>query len=543
MSMLDAINYPLGLGAQVTQITQQNPLVQQPILPYPVEAFPPLLQDVIRALHTDTQIPIELIGNAVLTAASLACQPHVEVIQPHMTTAEPCSLYFLTIAESGEGKSTINKKVMDPFYTLSDSMKQEYQEHFADYKRKHKLWKVRERVFIKRLQKAIEKDPDDEKEAEEQLDAHALIEPIKPHCPVMLYEDATPKTLIQGLSEYPTAGLISDEAIIFFKGYVKNNLGLLNKLWDGGTYSYRRSGEESRDIKACLTLSLMVQPQILEDYLNKNEDIAKGSGFLSRFLFANSTSTIGHRHGNGDNSESTRTLKALHERISPLLDKQHAHFNKNITQKRTLKLCNDAVALQQRRRAEIEGKMASAQEWEHIRDLASKAGANAIRLAAIFTFIQDNESTQISSETLEQALTVINWHLHQASTLLYPMSERYQFEQDVYALFLWLKNKFIQGNYFPIPVNHVMKFGPHRLRRVDNLKPILEQLISMGRVCLIQASPNAANYIAMPAIPPFSGWYIPPAFQVNGRGPIITSSQNVRGKYAASHFDPSRLSY
>jgi hypothetical protein len=543
MSMLDAINYPHGLGAQALPNTQHRPPIQPPILSYPVEAFTPLLQDVIRALHTDTQIPIELIGNVVLTAASLACQSHVEVIQSHMTTAEPCSLFLLTLAKSGEGKSTINKKVMEPFYTFSDTMKQEYQEHFADYKRKHKLWKVRERFFTKRLQKAIEKDPDDQEEAEEQFEAHNLIEPIKPHCPNMLYEDATPKTLIQGLSEYPVAGLLSDEAIIFFKGYTKNNLGLFNKTWDGGTYSYRRPDGETRDIKACLTLSLMVQPSVFEDYLEKNGDMAKGSGFLSRVLFANPISTISRRHGNGDHSESSRALKILHDRIIQLLEKQRVDFYHNTTQKRALTLCDEAVALQRHQRAETERKMAEGQEWEHIRDVASKAGANALRLAAILTFIQDDESTQISSATFESALTIINWHLHQASLLFYPMSERYQFEQDVYELFAWLKNKFVQENASPIQMNYIERFGPNRLRRIEKLKPVLEQLIGMGRVCLIRANPNSAVFIAMPARPPSSGWYLPQAFYANGWNPIIATQQNVRGKYDASYFNQSRLSY
>ncbi|MBN5417380.1 DUF3987 domain-containing protein [Serratia marcescens] len=542
MSMLDEIYYAQGHGSQSSPNTQPRSPVQQSISSYPVEAFSPMLQDVIRSLHADTQIPIELIGNTVLAAASLACQSHVEVIPFHMTTAEPCSLFLLTIAESGEGKSTINKKVMEPFYTFSEKIKLEYLEHFADYKRQHKLWKVRERVFAKMLQKAIEKGRDGQREAD-QLETHTRIEPTKPNYPNMLYEDATPKTLIQGLSEYPVAGLLSDEAIIFFKGYTKNNLGLLNKAWDGGMYSYRRPDGEIHEIKACLTLSLMVQPNVFNDYLEKNGDIAKGSGFLSRVLFANPVSTISRRHGNGDHSESSKALKTLHDRIMQLLEKQRADFYNKLTEKRLLTLCDEAVALQRRQRDEIERKMVEGQEWTHIRDIASKAGANTLRLAAILTFIQGGESNKISVETFEGASKIISWHLNQASLLFYPVSERYQFEQDVYELFSWLKNKFVQENSFPIPVNYVMKFGPHRLRRVDNLKPILEQLVSMGRICLIRASSNAANYIAMPSFPPYTGWCIPPAFQANGWNPIIASCHNTRGTYDASHFDPSKLSY
>lgn len=540
MNLPPEIYNTLGYGQPMHQSPQQILSVQQQTFPYPIEAFPPVLRQVIQALHADTQIPIELIGNTVLTAASLACQSHVEVIQSHMTTAEPCSLYFLTIAESGEGKSTINKKVMAPFYTFADKVKLEHQEHLADYSREHKLWKIKSQALNNLYKRAIEKRQSGEEEIED-IDEHALIEPKKPHCPTMLYEDATPKTLMQRLSEYPIAGLLSDEAIIFFKGYVKNSLGLLNKLWDGGTYAYSRPDGEAHDIKACLTLSLMVQPQVLKDYLNKNEDIAKGSGFLSRFLFSNPISTIGHRRGNDDHRDSSRTLKIFHDRISHLLDKQYADFNSNITQKRTLTLCDDAIALQGTRRAETERKMASGQAWTHIRDVASKAGANTIRLAAIFTAFEDDENGIISAPTLERAHRIIDWHLHQASEFFYPMSESYQFEQDVYDLFAWIKNKFIENNCLPFLKNDLKQRGPNRLRHTEKLTPVLMQLVSFNLIGIVQGSPGGANYIAMPNFSYPNNFIVPTNFFPTGNYFISFSQANTLGR--PGKFDNSRLRY
>ncbi|WP_413481646.1 YfjI family protein [Serratia proteamaculans] len=536
----EIFNSTLGHIQPVHHSPQPISSVQQQTLSYPIEAFPPVLRQVIQALHADTQIPIELIGNTVLTAASLASQSHVEVIQSHMTTAEPCSLYFLTIAESGEGKSTINKKVMDPFYTFSEKVKLKHQEQLLDYNREHKLWKIKSQALNNLYKRAIEKKQSGEEEIED-INEHALIEPKKPHCPTMLYEDATPKTLMQHLSEYPIAGLLSDEAIIFFKGYVKNSLGLLNKLWDGGTYAYSRPDGEAHDIKACLTLSLMVQPQVLKDYLNKNEDIAKGSGFLSRFLFSNPISTIGYRRRNDDHSESLRTLNIFHERISHLLDKQYTNFNSNITQKKMLTLCDEAIVFHGRRRAEIEGKMASGQAWEHIRDVASKAGANTIRLAAIFTAFEGDESSIISAPTLERAHKIIDWHLHQASEFFYPMSESYQFEQDVYDLFAWIKNKFIENNCVPFLKNDLKQRGPNRLRHAEKLTPVLMQLVSFNLIGIVQGSPGGAHYIAMPNFSYKNKFIVPNGFSPTGNCFIFASQANTPGR--PGKFDSSRLKY
>ncbi|OQV64703.1 hypothetical protein AK51_27095 [Serratia nematodiphila DZ0503SBS1] len=56
----------------------------------------------------------------------------------------------MTIAESGEGKTTINKQVMKPCYAFASSLIEQYEQHIADYKHQFKLWK-----FVSRLWKVI----------------------------------------------------------------------------------------------------------------------------------------------------------------------------------------------------------------------------------------------------------------------------------------------------------------------------------------------------------------------------------------------------
>ncbi|AZT48941.1 DUF3987 domain-containing protein [Salmonella enterica subsp. salamae serovar 42:r:-] len=77
---------------------------------YPVDKFPPVMRELIDTLHDDSQIPMEIIGNAVLAAASMACQSLVDVELSHNTTPELCSLYLLTLAESGEGKTDLTQQ-------------------------------------------------------------------------------------------------------------------------------------------------------------------------------------------------------------------------------------------------------------------------------------------------------------------------------------------------------------------------------------------------------------------------------------------------
>jgi hypothetical protein len=64
--------------------------------------------------------------------------------------------------------------------------------------------------------------------------------------------------------------MMSDEAGSIFNGYTLNELPLINKMWDGSTYSVERKNEPERLIKdARLTLSLMVQPLVMNGYIEE----------------------------------------------------------------------------------------------------------------------------------------------------------------------------------------------------------------------------------------------------------------------------------
>ena len=73
-------------------------------------------------------------------------------------------------------------------------------------------------------------------------------------------------------------------------------LSLLNKLWDGAPHIVDRATAASFAVRgARLTISLQVQPHVLADFLDRDRGMAKGSGFLARFLVAQPASLQGSR--------------------------------------------------------------------------------------------------------------------------------------------------------------------------------------------------------------------------------------------------------
>ncbi|CAI2534813.1 Uncharacterised protein [Serratia proteamaculans] len=501
--------------------------IQNQLPPYPVEHFPSVLRNVIRALQDSTQIPVELIGNVVLAATSLACQSLIEVIQPHTNMPEPCSLYLMTIAESGEGKTTINKQVMKPFYAFASELKQEYEKRLIGYKREYKVWKVRQQALDSNLRQAIKKGYSGEDE-ELDINAHAEIEPQRPARPNFIYEDTSLKALVEGLSEHPEAGFISDEAITFFKSHLKNTPGLLNKAWDGEMFDFRRADGEIYQITPCLTFSLMSQPAVFMDYLNKHGSSARASGFLSRFLFTWGASTIGSRENAQEYIATKQDLNTFHEKIGELLALNEINIYAPCAKKKTLRLSEQALLLWKSNRTEIDRKMASGNEWEHIRDIASKANANALRMAALLQYIHNEHTEEISGDIMQHVVNIINWYLGQASQLFYPMSERYQFEQDVRELHSWIINRTRQNNGFAILKNDLEKYGPHRLRRTEKLTPVLNQLISQGYFGVIQMFSHSALYVTFHYNNGNFG--LPAGFAPNTPFTIIQSRNNTSGR-------------
>lgn len=353
---------------------------------YPVNSLPSLLREVTQGLHENTQIPIEMIGSTVLSAASLACQSLIEVIPPYTQEPEQCSLYFLTIAESGEGKTTIFKPIMKPFYEFSTEMKREYQQQLAEYKKHHD----------------------------------------------------------------------------------------------------------------------------------------------------NTISTLEYRTENSNYDKSTEAIEKLQAMTSVLLEKQKEQFYRNSSKKKTLRLSEEAVELWKENSVKIRQRITFGNTWEHIKPIASKAGSNAIRLAAIFQYITDEKSNEITRETLDCAYSCVIWHLDQASALFYPMSDKFKFMQDVDDLLSWMKVKFEKINNCPFKKNEIEKFGPNRLRRVEKLEPILNQLISMRLICVFTHTGNPTLYIAMS---PDNGLnYIGIRPSDRWTTAIVSSWENTSGRYQPLRF-------
>ncbi|MEQ4881830.1 YfjI family protein [Escherichia coli] len=457
--------------------------------------FPYTLVPLIDDLYKSTRLPLELIFNTVLATLSLSCQSLVDVVHPHTNMPEPCSLYLLAIAEPGAGKTTINRLVMNPCYEFADRLIQQYEERNKDYKTELQIWNTRQKALAANLRKAVNRGYPGEQE-EEALRNHERNKPTRPVRPNFIYEDVSLKALVEGLNEHPEAGVISDEAVTFFRSYLKNYPGLLNKAWSGQPFDFGWA-DEKYHITPRLTFSLMSQPDVFTNYINKNDVLARGSGFLSRFLFSQAGSTSRVRDYTTGEFGAIPTLAEFHKKINGFLSSHNINSpGMSTTERKTLKLSKKALGEWQENQIKIESKALAGGRWEHIRDIVMKAGSNILRMAGIFTCYCCNDN-EINSFVLKKAMHLMDWYLEEASAIFYPMSERCQFEKDACELYAWIMTRIRQNNWCAIRKTDIERYGPNRLRRAEKLTPVLNQLIVQDYFCIIKMRSHQALYVSV----------------------------------------------
>ncbi|KLW05102.1 YfjI family protein [Enterobacter hormaechei] len=473
---------------------------------FPLYCLPEQLKDTVERVNMFTGMSMELTVNIIFTMLSIICQYLVGVISPYSGISGPCSLYLLTLAESGEGKSFLSRLLMRPVYSRFEEMQLEYRDRFVLYKREHLIWKTVLQGLNANQRQAIKKGFGVE-DAHAQLEEHYKREPKRPVEPKFIYQDVTFKALIQGLSLHAEAGIIMDEAISFFRSGLKNHPGLLNKGWDGGKYSFDRTDGENYELPLCLMLSLMIQPGVFINYLEKHGEMAKSSGLLARFLVMKVKSSIGQRNSLIDEEGLNAVLAPFYDHIQGLLSLLEARFYDDSIPKDQLRLSDDAKMFLQEKQREIEQAILPGGKFSHIRDFASKATEQVLRLGAIMTFYSTKPTGNSSAADLlytkiidarqvSNALTIVEWYLQQASDLFYPLSERYQFECDVRNLWNFILKRLNKNQGVPFPKSELLQSGPGRLRHTDKLTPALNQLINQKLCCIIRYNGSSMLHIA-----------------------------------------------
>ena len=428
--------------------------------PYPIEALGPL-RVAVEAVQGMTQAPMAIPAASALATASLAVQGFADV--ETLGGPRPTSLYCLTIAKSGERKSSCDAPFMTALRSHEKEMAAERSLEFQRFQTRHTVWKA-ENQSILRATKGTKKLSKIEKEAD--LDALGP-EPEAPPSTDRTVTEPTYEGLTRLFCEgQPSLGIFSDEGGQFLGGYGMNSenrqktLAALNDIWGGNPIRRTRQGDGSFTLYGRrLAIHLMVQPAIAYEFMS--DPLAVDTGFLPRFLVSEPSSTIGTRFHSKGQIDSF-SIAAFGLRLGTILQiPMKMDENTRELQPKTLRLSAEARALLIQFSDIIEAEQAKNESLSDITGTASKSAEQAARISGVLTLWSDLEATEVTAETMKDCITLAQFYLSEASRLADEAVIAKDFKQAE-ILRKWLLDTWKEPHILP---NDIVQKAPIRALR------------------------------------------------------------------------------
>lgn len=311
--------------AQEQTPEQPLPLRKPKTIPseFPVNSLPKLLREATIALHSKIQAPLAICAQSILAVSNLAVQAHADVMLPIIEQRRPISCFFLTIAESGERKSSCDNEALSAIKEHEAKLKQEYDGQVEDWQNAADSYDSQKHAILK--DKKRYPDVTTRKHALNQLGQ----KPTPPLTPIILCPEPTFEGLCRLMqNSHPSLGIFSSEGGQFIGGYgmrEENKIRTataLSSAWDGEPIKRIRAAEQPVIITGKrLAMHLMVQPNIAASFLSDHD--LKSQGLLSRLLVISPASAIGTRFSNKSDgigqTHQKHALKTFQEKITNIL--------------------------------------------------------------------------------------------------------------------------------------------------------------------------------------------------------------------------------
>lgn len=464
--------------------------------PYPLDALPETIRAAVEEVAGFVKAPIPLVASSALAAISLAVQAHADIKRAEKLQG-PVGLFLLTIADSGERKSTCDGFFSRAIHEYEKSEAEAAKPILQDYQADIEIWEAK-RNGVKEKIRQLAKGGKPTAAHESALNDLGHDKPELPRIPRLLYADATPEALSYGLANrWPSGGVVSAEAGIVFgshgmqKESAMRNLAQLNQLWDGNDLTIDRRTSESFVVKgARLTVALQVQEPTLREFFSRSGALARGTGFLARFLIAWPESTQGKRPFT-EAPANWPALTEFNKRITELLNQAAPIDDAGALSPQLLAFTPEAKSSWIEYNNIIESELSSGGELYDVRDVASKSADNAARLAAIFHVFEGADGA-ISKAAIESASEIALWHLSEARRFFGELALPLEIA-DATRLDGWLIEYCKKNGAYSVNKRYAQQFGPVRDR--DRLKNAINELYGLDRLRLDQDGNRQMLYL------------------------------------------------
>jgi hypothetical protein len=439
---------------------------------WPAAALPDGMREAAEAIAKFVDAPLPLAGFAVVAAVSHIAQRIADAQSP-TNRAMPCSLYILSLADSGDRKSECYRIATQPIRKREIEQRQQHQKQCEKIKREA-LDEKNERSAAK---KVMDETPPD---------------------PRTLYTEGTLESIARDFvnGSRPALSLSTDEGGQFFGGHSMksetraNAIGTLIKLFDGGGIERNRVSQDSnKQFRYGIRFGVFLSAQAIAVHESLNDPLLKGQGLLPRFLFSAPASLAGTRFVDKEKLLSTASNSTdiyFYWDTLERMDKEAlAQDEFGALDLPEVPLDDDALELWIQEYNEVERQLGKNGEMVDIKPFASRAGELARRLATVFAIWRHYyhhlnecpETPRISERGMAMAWALTKYSLsewkRQFGCVLSPV------EKDAKALLEWMQkvqsDKQMSGFY----LSYIAQHCPNQLRKdLDRRNAAIAELIN-----------------------------------------------------------------
>ncbi len=379
--------------------------------PYPIDAFGNLA-DVVNILAYYAQVPPSMAGQSVLGVLSTIGQAKVNA--PFSHDHKPTSLYLLTEAPSGAGKTSVQKLAYKAIFDHDRKIYQKFSDCMTEWEMMTQTLKGKELAEYK-------------------------MDNPKPVNKQMMLDDATIEPILDKMviDECDNVAWVTSEASKFFNGYTMqsstsgNAMGHLTNLYDGG-YVNRVRSQRAKDATwktsaydVRLTIDMSGQGAVIQPAFS--DKLMSEQGFMARFLLSAEKSYIGYRDWSSDerlsaNPYDDAILKGFWARCDYLLNDManypadHIPFtdaepNRDRKKRFNMPFASDAMRHLAKFQQHIENSMADGQALAGYQAFASRMAENASRIATLLAYFDGKE--QLTTEYLDGAFKLVQYSINE----------------------------------------------------------------------------------------------------------------------------------
>jgi hypothetical protein len=354
-------------------------------------------------------------GQSVLAAATLAVQPHADVLLP-TGQRRPISNLFLTVAASGERKSTTDTEALGSIRRRETELRETFDSEMSAYRNDNAAWE--------RMHQEICKKKKDRATLRSGLDELGPAPP-RPLDPVLICSDPTFEGLCLLLrTGQPSIGVFTAEGGQFIGGHaMKDDAKLrtaagLSTIWDGEPIKRVRAGDGTVVLPGRrVSMHLMAQPDVAAMMLA--DPVLIDQGLLSRCLIAAPEPTSGFRpwrdpcpEGDAAISRYDQQLLRILKRPLPLVSGKA-----NELDPRVLRLSESGRAIWIAFYNVMELQLKPNGALTSIRGLANKLAEHAARIAAVLTLFDDIEAEEIPPHHMANGTKLAQYYAAEAIRL------------------------------------------------------------------------------------------------------------------------------